>query len=618
TDLSNITPEIYHTGISCTPEGPQNFNETVTYTVEAQDGTTNEYEIHALRSGIAEIDAIAFDQPEIFSDTEISIDITGQFVPYLTEGVAMDKVKVWAVSREDGSIIDATLVYDDTVYGGHATATLSLPVNNEITEKVYDIKITVNDLDQPLGVKGIVTVPKRTTRSILSFLVNGQDGSTQIVEDDANGNIILFNMPYNTDLTQITPIITIDGDDYTPKGVQNFENSVTYTVSAQGDIDRTYTATAKRTGLPSISSVKVSNTPDTFKGKTVNVDVTGIFFYGMKVKAIPVDGGDAIDGVVTMDEWHKASATIDIPTNYDTTAEKSYRLEFYLDNFEDPIVYAAAPQIKVPRRKTRAITNFMVNNQVGVAEIGESDIYVKVKYETNLRTLTPTVTIDGDSYTPQGVQNFDNETKSLVYSVSAADDEVRNYTVHVSRDGKPSITKLTFLSPTNFKAGSVVVNFEGVFFNDAQVSVISEEGQEIVGTVNSFEEGKASAVVNIPINYDTVNEKVYQLKFVVDGVITSFIGGTEITVPRRTTREITEFSLPDVQEGDTRIEGTDIYIDVPYHLDITAVTPQMTYDADKISLEGPQDFSKLDEPVKYTLSSSGDEDVTYTAIWRFH
>lgn len=612
TDLGNITPEVYHTGVSYTPEGPQNFNEAVTYTVTAQNGTTSEYEIHALRKGIADIDVIAFDQPEIFSDTEVSIDITGQFVPYLTEGVEMDKIKVWAVAREDNSVIDATLVYDDTVYGGHATATLLLPVNNETTAKVYDIKISVNDTEQPLGAKGVVTVPQRTTRSILSFLVNGQDGSTQIIEDDANGNIILFNMPYSTDLTQITPIITIDGDSYTPQGVQNFENPVTYAVSAKGDTDRIYTATAKRTGLPSINSVTVTNTPDTFKGKTVNVDVTGIFFYGMKIRAIPVDGGDAIEGVVTMDEWHKASAAIDIPTNYDTTAEKIYKLEFYLDNFEEPIAYAAAPQIKVPRRKTRAITNFIVNNQVGTAEIGESDIYVKVKYETDLKTLTPTVSIDGDDYTPNGVQSFDNETKSLIYTVSAADDEVREYTVHVSRDGKPSISKLTFLSPTNFKAGSVVVNFEGIFFENAVVSVISEEGQEIIGTVNSFEEGKVSSVVNIPINYDTENEKTYQLKFVVDGFITPFIGGTEITVPRRTTREITEFTLPDIQEGETRIEGTDIYIDVPYHLDITAVTPQITYDADKISPEGAQNFSKSDEPVKYTLSSSGDEDVTYT------
>ena len=36
--------------------------------------------------------------------------------------------------------------------------------------------------------------------------------------------------------------------------------------------------------------------------------------------------------------------------------------------------------------------------------------------------------IDGDSYAPEGEQNFDNETKSLVYKVSAADDVDREYT----------------------------------------------------------------------------------------------------------------------------------------------------------------------------------------------
>ena len=47
-----------------------------------------------------------------------------------------------------------------------------------------------------------------------------------------------------------------------------------------------------------------------------------------------------------------------------------------------------------------------------------------------------------------------------------------------------------------------------------------------------------------------------------------------------------------------------------YHL----VTPQITFDADEISpsADTAQDFSNLDSPVKYTLSSAADEDVTYT------
>ena len=628
TDISNITPQIFHNGVSCTPAAnvAQNFNNVVTYRITAQDDTYVDYRIHVERTGAPKVTSIKYNTPEIFSDTTINFSLSGNFVPYISEGVEKDKVKVYLVARDDPTDIrEAQLKYDRSVFGGKATALLVLPTNNSITDdKVYDVKVEVNNVEQTITSISPIIVPHRRSRTITDFRVNGQVGSTQITEDDVNGNTIWFTMPYNTDLRSLLPRVTIDGDSYTPTDAQDFESGksdeskpVTYTVSAEGDTDRTYTARVLRDGLPSISSVQVSNTPTTFKGTTVDVDVTGVFFYDMKVKAVSADGNEEIEGTVTMDEWHHATATIDIPTNYDTTADKEYKLVFHLDNFEDEITYSYPVKITVPRRKTRAITNFTITNQVGVATITETDIYVQVEYNTNLRELSSTVTIDGDSYTPTGIQNFDNETKSLVYTVSAADDEDRKYTVHISRDGKPTISKLTFLSPINFRGGSVVVNFEGIFFEKAEVSVVPVGGgAEIAGTITSFNEGKATGVVNIPTNYDTENEKVYQLKFILDGMITSYVGGTEITVPRRTTREITEFSLPEVQEGDTKIEGTSIYIDVPYHLDIKSVTPEFTYDADKITPEGAQNFSDLDNPVKYTLSSSGDDDVVYTVYIR--
>ena len=37
-----------------------------------------------------------------------------------------------------------------------------------------------------------------------------------------------------------------------------------------------------------------------------------------------------------------------------------------------------------------------------------------MQYDTDISKLTPNLRIDGDSYAPEGEQNFDNETKSLV------------------------------------------------------------------------------------------------------------------------------------------------------------------------------------------------------------
>lgn len=619
TDLSSIEPRVSHNGVDYTPKGEQNFNDTVDYEIIAENGLTQVYHVNVQRSGVAKIDSISYVAPKTFADINIDVDITGNFIPFLSDldeenQKYKDELEISATANGDTTV--GTIDYDG--FSGKATGHLSVPKNMLTEDVIYTIDIKINGISQTLGYGKTFTVPARTTRTIELFRVNNQIGSTIIQEDNDDSGHIDFYMPYNTDLTALLPYVEIDGDSYKPTEAQNFEYPVTYTVSSDNDTDRTYTVKAMRSGLPTISSVLLNDKSnafnfDTFIGGAVNVEVKGIFFYDMKVQAISSDGSETLDGTVTMNKWHEATAIIDIPTNYDTMEDKEYTLKFYLDNFEDEITYTSPVKITVPRRKTRAITNFIINNQAGVATITDTDVYIKVQYNTDISQLTPTLTIDGDSYTPVGKQNFDNETKSLVYTVAAADDEDRNYTVHISRDGKPTISKLTFMSPTNFKGGSVAVNFEGIFFENAEVYAVPlDGGAQISGTVTSFNDGKATAVVNLPENHDTEEEKIYKLKFVIDGMITSYLGGTEITVPRRTAREITEFALPDVQEGETKIEGTNIYINVPYHLDISSVTPEITYDADKITPEGAQDFSDTANPIKYTLSSSGDEDITYT------
>lgn len=191
----------------------------------------------------------------------------------------------------------------------------------------------------------------------------------------------------------------------------------------------------------------------------------------------------------------------------------------------------------------------------------------------------------------------------------------REYTVHISRDGKPTINEVSYTSPVTFKGGLVTVGLNGIFFEDVKVYAVPiSGGAKIEGKTISFEDKSATATLNIPTNYNTESEQEYRIEFVIDGFDTNYSSETKITVPRRTTRKITEFTLPDVQEGETKIDGTDIYISSPYIYDLSSVTPQITFDADEISpsVDTAQDFSNLDNPVKYTLSSAADEDVTYT------
>ena len=614
TNLNNVIPKVSHTGVSYTPTDAQDLNSTKEYTVIAEDGTKNVYQINVLREGVAKVNNVNINQPKTFNDTDITVDITGQFIPYLRDDEVKDTMEVVAVPRGDGETQKVMLEYDG--YGGHAIGKVTLPQNDTSEDKKYDFKITINGREQQIGLSGIVTVPHKESCRITGFRINNQTKDAEINDDD---NTITLYMPYTTDLTALMPKVDIDGKDYTPKGTQDFTNPVQYTVTGDGGVSKTYTVTVKRSGMPTITSVSVSNAPETFKGSDVKVEMSGIFNESMKVYAVSEDGNskiechDAVVGDVT-DGFRSASASITMPENDDTENSKNYTLVFDVDGFEN-VSYVPLKTVTVPRRKTRTITNFYVQNQVGSADIQDKDVYVKVQYDTDISKLTPNLRIDGDSYAPEGEQNFDNETKSLVYKVSAADDVDREYTVHISRDGKPTINEVSYTSPVTFKGGLVTVGLNGIFFEDVKVYAVPiSGGAKIEGKTISFEDKSATATLNIPTNYNTESEQEYRIEFVIDGFDTNYSSETKITVPRRTTRKITEFTLPDVQEGETKIDGTDIYISSPYIYDLSSVTPQITFDADEISpsADTAQDFSNLDNPVKYTLSSAADEDVTYT------
>ena len=73
---------------------------------------------------------------------------------------------------------------------------------------------------------------------------------------------------------------------------------------------------------------------------------------------------DAVVGDVT-DGFRSASASITMPENDDTENSKNYTLVFDVDGFEN-VSYVPLKTVTVPRRKTRTITNFYVQNQVAV------------------------------------------------------------------------------------------------------------------------------------------------------------------------------------------------------------------------------------------------------------
>lgn len=82
------------------------------------------------------------------------------------------------------------------------------------------------------------------TKMITSFNINGQIGETEI---NQNLKTIKVKMPLNTNLTNLTPIITYIGSNLSPPSgqAQNFTNPVQYTVTAYNNTSVVYTASVE-------------------------------------------------------------------------------------------------------------------------------------------------------------------------------------------------------------------------------------------------------------------------------------------------------------------------------------------------------------------------------------
>lgn len=79
------------------------------------------------------------------------------------------------------------------------------------------------------------------SKYILSFLIDDQVGIVSETE-------VLVVMPYGSDLTSLTPTITLsEGNTVSPESAvaQDFTNPVTYTVTAEDDSTKEYSVTAK-------------------------------------------------------------------------------------------------------------------------------------------------------------------------------------------------------------------------------------------------------------------------------------------------------------------------------------------------------------------------------------
>lgn len=632
-DITSLVPDItLGSGATCSPSQWEevDFTNPVKYTVTAENGTdTKEYTVTVTKQAEPVVTDIEFTNPTYSSAGRVQFKVSGQNLENSADAITENGGIFVKCTSSDGTqeLSGEVKKNNDNEF----VVMIDIPKNTTAAEKIYTVSVEVAGKAQTIIGNTTLTVPAKEPDSCeLTDIILVENQYPIVI----NGTYVEFYVPYNTDLRSITPDVRYTGADYSPKTPQDFNKDVEYTIIAESSVTKTYTIHAMREGSPKVLGIAAGENGrlTSYAPKNVEIIISGNFIHYvtdadkennnekdvLEMTVTPNDGGDPIQATI---EYNKYSGEAighiaELPKN-ETSQDVQYTVTVTLNGVQQDI--GASKTLIVPCKKTCLINSFIVENQIGASRFADvapndSTIVFDMPYEADIRAITPTIEMDADTITPTGAQNFETPVE---YTITAEGMPDHKYTVTANRLGAPVVNSAEITNvPATFKGGTVNVSFEGVFHYDAKVEAVPNDGSETVkGTVTMPARHKGEATLNLPVN-NTYADREYTLVFYLDGFEEGIHSDYTVTVPRRTPRTITEFKIDGIQDGDSRLSGTDIYVDIPYYRykEIESVAPVIEFDADNISPkpEVKQNFGDLSHPVQYTLSSADDEPVTYT------
>jgi hypothetical protein len=494
TNLSSLTPTIYHTGASITPDSgaPRNFTGPVTYTVKAGDGSTQSYTVSVAVKKKSDTTIGGFDFTNVGGDTAI---IGGAPGP---DG----KIPIVVTVPSNTDITDLTpeithggaSITGPGISGGSGTVTGSSTSAFNTGPQTYPVTAEDGSTQQYS-----VTVVKTANPALTSASPDASIDGFYFTNPAAVGTInqsagtIAVTVPWGTVLTNLVPTIYFTGNvvvlgdvpntttapDTSVPGITkpamsspasipaDFSLPVQYTVTALNQTNsKTYTVTVSLGPQPPASSVReitfvsflgvndadltcaVSTVPDSSGKYPVEVIVPVVTNRGSLTPVILYKDRDAsISGT---------GETFGSPTPHPTDPEIEGVTGNSAVNFTSPRTYRVSAEngqtrdyvvtVRAEDNNAKRITNFYFTNPMAVGAIDENGkiITVTVPTGTNLSGLSPTISYIGVALDPPSgrIVNF---SSPVIYTVTARNGTAQPYTVRVT--ARPASTKeITALS----------------------------------------------------------------------------------------------------------------------------------------------------------------------------
>ena len=544
TDRSSLTPTIVHTGDSIAPNSgvAQNFTNPVAYTVTAADGSQKVYTVTV---------NVALNTAKDITDFEIlGIDGTiGANTITLTVPFGTDRSSLTPTITHTGDSINP---------GSGAPQNFTNPVQYTVTatdgsQKVYTVTVTAA-LD--------------SAKDITSFEILGIAGTI-------GATTITLTVPFGTDRSNLTPTITHTGNSINPgSGIaQDFTGPVLYTVTADDGSTKDYTVTV---------TVALNSAKDITDFEILGIDGT----IGTNTITLTVPFGT-----------DRSNLTPTIVHTGDSISPNSGVAQDFTNPFDYTVTAADGTQklytvtVTVALNGAKDITSFEILGIAGT--IGTNTITLTVPFGTDRSNLTPTITHEGNSISPDsGVPNdFTNPT---TYTVTAANGTQKTYTVtvNVALNNAKDITDFEILGiDGTIVSNSITLTVPFGTDRSSLTPTIIHTGDSI-----SPDSGVPNNFTN-PTTYTVTaadgSQKVYTVT---------------VNVALNSAKDITAFEINGVSGT---IGPNTITLTMPFGTDRSSLIPTITHTGDSVSPPSgqAQDFTN---PVIYTVLAADGSQKNYT------
>jgi len=447
------------------------FSKVVTYTVTAEDGTYQNYDVTLtteVKSNAKDITDFSFVTPAITATIDqTTITATLPFGTDLTNLVA----------NFTASNLATVSINGNTQQSGVTANNFSAPVTYTVTAengttKTYTVTVV------------IAPSPKSNANDLLSF-----GFVSPAVTASINGTTVTATLPYGTDLTKLLvnfivsdkATASINGvNQVSGATVNDFTQPVTYSITAENGAVKTYTiiVSLAKNSAKAITTFLFTNPISTsiFNGTTISLqvpfgtDVTKLIAnYTVSPGAKVTVGGVAQQSGITVNNFTS-------PITYTVIAEDGTSQNYMV------IVYVLA----APKSSEKELLTFGITNPYMTGLISGTNVSLKVPYGTDVKSLTAFFTLSPKAIAYIGTVgqitgvSINNFSSPVTYTVTAEDGSTKTYVVTVTVDKNPlSLAEVSatdvriFPNPSN---GQFTIHAEA---GDMRVRITDLQGREL-------------------------------------------------------------------------------------------------------------------------------------------